>query len=43
MFNLLKEYYPDFFTLNDIKQSVIIGWITPVEYQSITGTDYVPS
>lgn len=43
MYRLVKRYY-DFklFSLERVKQSVAIGWITEEEYKEITGLDYEP-
>lgn len=41
MFELIKQFYPSVFTLDNVGQTVIIGWITPEQYQNITGNEYV--
>lgn len=41
MFNLIKQFYPSIFTIENVGQAVVVGWITTEEYQNITGEIYV--
>lgn len=42
MFSYIKEYYDlKLYTSDDVKIFVQAGWITNVDYKTITGVDYV--
>lgn len=42
MYSIFKMYYPmDLFTIQQCKDAVSVGWLTPEQFKEITGQDYV--
>jgi uncharacterized XkdX family phage protein len=36
----VKSYYPNYWTIEMVRNAVVKGWITADEFKEITGEDY---
>lgn len=42
MYSIFKMYYPmGYFTIQQCKDAVYVGWLTTEQFKEITGQDYV--
>lgn len=42
MYSIFKMYYPKgYFTVQQCKDAVFVGWLTADQFKEITGQDYV--